>query len=119
MRFDSFYLRENFFIPTFSKHLNEVCGGVQIQISDYDNYNSVETGMNILRAYLQTSPINITVSSGVDRLFGRIGFSQQIQNPKILIRDILNDCKPDLDIYKVQYEKCFLYKNNQRIEHFG
>lgn len=52
----------------------------------------------------------------MDRLYGRIGFSQQIQNLNISVRDILNDCKGDLNVYKIQYEKCFIYKNNKRIE---
>jgi len=39
--FDSFYLRENYFMPTFNKYQNQVCGGVQIHITDYENFNSV------------------------------------------------------------------------------
>jgi hypothetical protein len=54
------------------------------------------------------------VSSGVDRLYGRIGFSQQIQNFKLPVREILSDCKPDLDLYKKQYEKCFIYSSGKR-----
>ncbi len=59
--------------------------------------------------------MNITVSSGVDRMFGRIGFSQQIQNFKIPVSDILDHCKGDLNSYKVQAEKCWIYKNGKII----
>lgn len=70
--------------------------------------------MHILRAYLEVSQQNVSVSSGVDRLYGRIGFSQQIQNLKTPVREILKDCKADLDVYKVQYERCFIYGNGKR-----
>lgn len=69
--------------------------------------------MHILRAYLEASPQNVTVSS--DRSYGRIGFSQQIKNFKIPVKDILNDCAGDLNIYKNQAQKCYIYKNGQRI----
>lgn len=69
-----------------------------------------------MRAYLQTSQQNVSVLSGVDRLYGRIGFSQQIQNLNTPVRDILKDCKSDLDVYKIQYAKCFIYHNGNRMQ---
>jgi hypothetical protein len=56
--------------------------------------------------------LNVTVSSGVDKLFGRIGFSTRIQNPKISVTDILNDCKDDLTAYTKLYSNYWLYHAN-------
>ncbi len=69
--------------------------------------------MHILRAYLESAiNLNVTVSSGVDKLYGRIGFSQQIQNFNISVSKILDDCKGDLNVYKNQYTKYWLYNIN-------
>lgn len=100
-------------MPTFNKYTNQVCGGVQIHITDYEKFDSVETAMHILRAYLEVSPINVSVAS--DRSYGRIGFSQQIKNFQIPVNNILNDCAGDLNVYKAQAQKCWIYKNGQRI----
>lgn len=43
-------------MPTFNKYQNQVCGGVQVHITDYAKFDSVETAMHILRAYLELSP---------------------------------------------------------------
>lgn len=54
----------------------------------------------------------MSISSGVDRLFGRIGFSQQIQNFKISINQILDSCKADLNTYEKLYTKYWIYHGN-------
>lgn len=61
-----------------------------------------------MRAYLLNGQ-NITVSSGVDIMFGRRGFFEYIKNSKTSIEQILNSCKDDLDLYKAQYKKVWLY----------
>jgi hypothetical protein len=63
--------------------------------------------------------VNVIISSGVDRLYGRIGFSQQIQNFNLPVKSILNDCKGDLEQYIVQYQKAWIYKNSNRVEIMG
>lgn len=75
--------------------------------------------MHILRSYLESSPVNVSISSGVDRLYGRIGFSQQIQNFNLSVKNILNDCRGDLEQYIVQYQKAWIYKNSNRVESAG
>jgi len=42
--------RPTFFTPTFSKHANAVCGGVQIHITDRDAAQPVELGIHLLHA---------------------------------------------------------------------
>ena len=55
---------------------------------------------------------NITVSSGVDILFGRRGFFSYIQDVNKSIEDILGSCKDDLNLYKENYKKYWLYNVN-------
>jgi hypothetical protein len=60
----------------------------------------------------------VTISSGVDRLYGRIGFSQQIQNLNTPVDNILSQCEGDLNIYKSQYTQYWLYRNGVRLEKY-
>ncbi len=48
--------RATSFTPTFSKHANEACEGVQLHLTDYDDFVSVRCGVEILRALMDASP---------------------------------------------------------------
>ncbi len=48
--------RPTSFTPTFSKHANEACEGVQLHIADYEDFESVRCGVEILRALMDASP---------------------------------------------------------------
>ncbi len=67
--------------------------------------------MHILRAYIVNAK-NITVSSGVDILFGRRGFFSYIQDQNISINQILSSCEDDLNKYKLNYKKYWLYDDS-------
>jgi uncharacterized protein YbbC (DUF1343 family) len=40
--------RPVYFTPTFSKHANHLCKGVQLHVKDRDNFCSVKTGLHLL-----------------------------------------------------------------------
>lgn len=48
--------RETYFTPTFSKHQNKLCGGVQLHVYDRDSFMSFKTGLCLLYAIKKTSP---------------------------------------------------------------
>jgi len=41
-------VREGYFVPTFSKHVDETCGGVQLHVSDPNALDPVELGVAML-----------------------------------------------------------------------
>ncbi len=45
-----------------------------------------------------------------------LDFPSRFKTKKLPVREILNDCKPDLDLYKKQYEKLFIYHSGQMNE---
>lgn len=47
--FEGTLFRETYFTPTFSKHKNELCNGVEILITDYNKFRPVYLGMVILK----------------------------------------------------------------------
>jgi uncharacterized protein YbbC (DUF1343 family) len=48
--------RPAFFTPTFSKHAQQVCGGVQVHITDRTVLRPVELGMHLLEAVRSLAP---------------------------------------------------------------
>lgn len=42
--------------PTFSKHAGELCGGVRLFVTDRQTFDSVETGLRLLRAAMRLYP---------------------------------------------------------------
>ncbi len=48
--------RPVFFVPTFSKHQGEECGGVQLMIRDRDIINSYLTGLTLLKGIFELYP---------------------------------------------------------------
>ena len=46
--------REAYFTPTFSKHLNKVCGGVQVHITDPSTFDPLRVGVEMLVAARST-----------------------------------------------------------------
>ena len=46
--------REAYFTPTFSKHLNKVCGGVQVHITDPSAFDPMRVGVEMLVAAKST-----------------------------------------------------------------
>jgi uncharacterized protein YbbC (DUF1343 family) len=48
--------REAYFTPTFSKHLNKVCGGVQVHLTDPSVFDPIRVGVEMLVAARATYP---------------------------------------------------------------
>jgi uncharacterized protein YbbC (DUF1343 family) len=48
--------RPVYFVPTFSKHQGETCGGVHVYITDRETFRAVETGLHIIDQARAASP---------------------------------------------------------------
>ncbi|MGI8691087.1 MAG: exo-beta-N-acetylmuramidase NamZ family protein [Thermomicrobiales bacterium] len=48
--------RACFFEPTFQKHAREICGGVQLHVTDRDRFPAVLAGIAVFRAIIQQDP---------------------------------------------------------------
>lgn len=46
--FEGVMFREVYFTPTFSKHANELCKGIELIVTDYDKFSPVFLGMTLL-----------------------------------------------------------------------
>lgn len=48
--------RPVYFVPVFSKHQGEQCGGVQVHVTDREQLNATAVGVHLLHALLQHAP---------------------------------------------------------------
>ena len=54
----------------------------------------------------------IQVSSGIDRLFGTVGFFAQIQSKSV--KDIIQDCESQSKFYRDTYQKYWFYNETKQ-----
>lgn len=53
-----FYFRPIYFQPTYQKHQDQVCGGVQIHMDHFQKLNAFEMGIHLLEAFWKLYPKN-------------------------------------------------------------
>lgn len=61
--FENVYFRPIYFTPTFSKHANEMCGGIQLHILDNRLENAVKIGWTILHEIRLLYPNDFKVNA--------------------------------------------------------
>ena len=82
-------LRPTYFIPTFSKFQDKICGGVQIHVTNRTTFEPVRTAFHLLHTYYQLNQ-SISISSGIDKMVGFSGFATSIKY--FAPDDILANC---------------------------
>jgi uncharacterized protein YbbC (DUF1343 family) len=100
-------VRPAYFIPTFSKNANLICGGAEVHVIDPSAFPSVTVALHMIKAYLKSSNGTVTVNSGIDKLFGVVGFFQNIQTKEV--SDILKDCEVERELYAAEVRKIYFY----------
>ena len=64
--------------------------------------------MHMLKAYKAAIPDEaMKFNSGLDRLFGVVGFFERIQSKSV--KDILADCEAERNLYSAAAKKAYLY----------
>ncbi|MBX3730063.1 MAG: DUF1343 domain-containing protein [Candidatus Sumerlaeia bacterium] len=62
--------RPAWFTPTFSKHAGELCGGVQLHVTDPRTFEPVRTGLEVLKVCVTMHPEAVELRPGLARLAG-------------------------------------------------
>ncbi|WHX26386.1 DUF1343 domain-containing protein [Virgibacillus halodenitrificans] len=106
--------RPTSFIPTYQKHQNEICGGVQLHVSDRKKLNSFEAGVLLIETIAQMYQSEfkfITNDQGkyfFDLLAGTRDLKQIIL--KRTVQPFFEACDKELEDFKKQRESYLLYK---------
>lgn len=87
---------------TKNKPWNEMCGGVEIMLTDYKEYRSVETALHIIDAYRKTSPDSLTWTP--PRIVG------DLQNPGVSVDSIVERSQEDIQEFLEIREKYLIYE---------
>ncbi|PAV30972.1 hypothetical protein CIL05_04460 [Virgibacillus profundi] len=106
--------RPTSFIPTYQKHEGDICGGIQLHVTDRSVFNSVETGLLLIEIINELYPVDFTFLSNendkyfFDLLAGTKYLRDYIVNGTL--RKFLIKSHDQIEKFKKQREPYLLYK---------
>ncbi|MCC3356344.1 exo-beta-N-acetylmuramidase NamZ domain-containing protein [Bacillus sp. REN16] len=106
--------RPTSFIPTYQKHKDEVCGGIQLHVVDRRKLNSLEAGILLIETIAEMYPNDFSFISNhngkyfFDLLAGTKKLKKHILNGTS--SDFLETCNKQVASFKKQREPYLLYK---------
>ncbi len=104
------YFRPLYFVPRSagtvsgrsSKPWNQMCGGVEIILTDPASYRSVEASLNIIDAYRKTSPDSLVWSPPV--------LMRKLNEPGVTVEEVVKACQDDVKEFMELRQKYLLYR---------
>lgn len=110
--------RPHAFIPTFGKHQDVKCGGIQVHVTDRQALRPVEMGLHILAACRAQNPEKIEFLSTswegapphLDLLMGTAKVREGLEN-KVPVADIISDWKAPEEHFLRTRQAFLLYKS--------
>lgn len=96
------------FTPMFSKHSGKLSHGIQVHITDRDDYQPVETGLHIVKTIHDLYPEDVTLTSFFDNLIGNGWIRQGIENG-MTVDEMKAQWEEDLEAFKEVRENYLLY----------
>lgn len=102
------------FTPSFSKHQDELCGGVQLHIVDRDAFRPVSTGVHIVHAlqHLPNSQFSWQAGSALGMSHGRLYGSTELREmleSGATAQEIIATWQPELDEFNERARAFHLY----------
>jgi len=104
------YFRPLYFIPRSSgtvsgrssKPWNEMCGGVEIILTDPAAFRSVEASLHIIDAYRKTSPDSLVWSPPV--------IMRKLNEPGVTVEEVVKACQDDVKEFIEIRQKYLIYR---------
>ena len=84
------------------KPWNEMCGGVEIMLTDPANYRSVDAALNIIDAYRKTSPDSLVWSPPA--------LIKKLDEPGMTVEAVIKACQDDVKEFIEIRQKYLLYR---------
>ena len=79
-----------------------MCGGVEIMLTDYKNYRSVETALHIIDAYQKTSPDSLVWTPPQE--------IKRLEDPEMEVNDVVEACQEEISEFLEIREKYLIYR---------
>jgi uncharacterized protein YbbC (DUF1343 family) len=114
---DGVAFRPCHFTPTFDKYRGELCGGVQIHVTDWDAFRPVEAGLHMLATCIDLWPgeLQWRTTTESERLhFDLLAGTDKIRNALtegVSVDDIVGGWKGDLASFMERREDFLLYSD--------
>ena len=103
---DGCLFRETYFTPTFSKHQDELCAGIQIHVTDRQAFRPFDLALRMIAAIREQNPEFEFLKTGVSHLFGSDAILADDFDPE----EYLRSCEAPLAEYAEAIRSFFLYE---------
>lgn len=97
------------FTPSFSKHSGELSHGVQIHVTDQEEYDAVVTGLHMVKTLHDMYPDDFEFSAFFDQLIGNGWVREAIEDGNS-VESIVDAWQDDLEAFKDTRRDYFLYQ---------
>lgn len=95
------------FTPTTSKWTGQLCGGIQMTVTDRDAFDPILTGISMLQTAYQLYPSQVTISSYAATLMGVPNLQNRIKTDSVAT--IVGGWQTDLNSFKALRVNYLLY----------
>lgn len=106
--------RPTSFMPTYQKHKDQLCGGVQLHIADRHQLNSLEAGINLLEVIAEMYPTSFEFikNDAGKYFFDLLAGTKRLKSNILKGRssEFLKACNQQLESFKQIREPYLLYK---------
>ena len=106
--------RPTSFIPTYQKHKDEICGGVQLHIADRNGLKSFETGLLLIETIYKLYPndFRFLENENGKYFFDLLAGTKELRGHIIngTLTDFFNECQKKSDHFKKRREAYLLYQ---------
>jgi len=106
--------RNTSFIPTYQKHKDEVCGGIQLHVTDRNKLNSLQAGIALLEIIAEMYPneFNFIRNDNGKYFFDLLAGSKKLRNHVLnkTSNDFLLQGKEQVESFQKLKEPYLLYK---------
>jgi uncharacterized protein YbbC (DUF1343 family) len=107
LRLPGVRFRAAWFTPTFDDHRGELCGGIQVHVTDPDTFDPIRTALFVLKTTYTLYPDELDIRAGVSRLMGVENLHERIQADSV--EAIIADWQADLEAFKALRARHLIY----------
>ena len=100
------------FIPTYQKHKDQVCEGVQLHVVDRHTIHSLKAGLTLIETIAEMYPNQFEfVQHNGKYFFDLLAGTKELKNMVLEQKtdEFLQDCEKQLEMFKKQREPYLLY----------
>ncbi len=108
LRLPGVRFRAQAFTPTFSKYAGELCQGLQVHVSDRQQFQPVATALHLLAEVHKLHPQQMVFNQGFDRLGGSASLRQALEAGRPA-PEILKTWQPGLESFRNRQAPFLLY----------